>query len=186
MRCADCGAYVNEKDAHTCPEPVLVISHCDDINPRVDYDHLGTMACWHQRYTLGDVQPKEDLKEWLEENGPFFVQLPLYLFDHSGIVMSTTPFSCRWDSGQVGVIVAKAEDVRREWGVVNDAIKKKVVECLEAEIRLYDQYLSGDVWGYKYGDDSCYGFFGNELEETGLLDHINAPPEIIRAAWEAR
>ena len=31
-----------------------------------------------------------------------FVFLPLYLFDHSGITMNTSGFSCPWDSGQVG------------------------------------------------------------------------------------
>ena len=33
-----------------------------------------------------------------------FVFLPLYLFDHSGITMNTSGFSCPWDSGQVGWI----------------------------------------------------------------------------------
>jgi hypothetical protein len=28
----------------------------------------------------------------------------LYLYDHSGITISTSPFSCGWDSGQVGFI----------------------------------------------------------------------------------
>ena len=31
-----------------------------------------------------------------------FLMLPLYLYDHSGITMNTTGFSCPWDSGQVG------------------------------------------------------------------------------------
>lgn len=34
-----------------------------------------------------------------------FLMLPLYLYDHSGITMNTTGFSCPWDSGQVGWIL---------------------------------------------------------------------------------
>jgi len=29
------------------------------IDPREDFDHLGTMACWHARYNLGDPEPRE-------------------------------------------------------------------------------------------------------------------------------
>jgi hypothetical protein len=32
-------------------------------NPREDQDWLGTMACWHRRYKLGDEQPKCDPEE---------------------------------------------------------------------------------------------------------------------------
>jgi hypothetical protein len=32
-------------------------------DPREDQDWLGTMACWHRRYKLGDEQPKCDPEE---------------------------------------------------------------------------------------------------------------------------
>lgn len=191
VKCVDCAAVVNdsEKDAHDCPPPVLKIQQYDagDSNPR-DWDNLGHMVCWHNRYTLGDTQPKEDPEEWMRENGPFFVQLPLYLYDHSGITMSTKSFSCPWDSGQVGVIVVKADDVREEYGVkgLNGVIKKRVIACLESEVKVYDQHLRGAVWWFEYGDDSCGGFMGDDLEETGLVDAIDAPLEVIEAAWEVR
>jgi len=40
--------------------PTLKIVHdaIDAPNPRVDWDNLGTMACFHKRYSLGD----EDLE----------------------------------------------------------------------------------------------------------------------------
>ena len=172
------------------PPKLIIASDTDggSINPRKDWDHLGTMFCWHNRYELGDHQPRENSEEWLRENGPFFVQLPLYLYDHSGLTMSTGPFACPWDSGQVGWIVVKAEDARKEFSVkaLNGAIKAKVAACLEAEVKVYDQYLRGAVWGYVHGDDSCWGFFGDELEETGMLEHIEAPRDVVDAAWEAR
>lgn len=33
-------------------------------SPR-EWSNLGTMACWHGRYNLGDEQPKVDPQEWL-------------------------------------------------------------------------------------------------------------------------
>ena len=45
-----------------------------------------------------------------------YLMLPLYLYDHSGITMNTTGFSCPWDSGQVGWIYASKEDALREFG----------------------------------------------------------------------
>lgn len=45
-----------------------------------------------------------------------YIVLPLYLYDHSGITMNTTGFSCPWDSGQVGWIYASKEDALKEFG----------------------------------------------------------------------
>ena len=169
--------------------PVLKILHDDDpgMDPRRDWDNLGNMVCWHDRYLLGDEQPKCSSDDYFDDGEPF-VRLPLYLYDHSGLTMSTGPFSCPWDSGQVGWIFVTAEEVRQAYGVkaLNGAIKDWVTKRLQAEVRIYDQCLRGAVWGYNHGDDSCWGFFGDELEETGLLEHIDAPRDVVDAAWEAR
>lgn len=45
-----------------------------------------------------------------------FIILPLYLYDHSGITMSTSDFGDRWDSGQVGWIYASKEKFINETG----------------------------------------------------------------------
>ena len=36
-------------------------------DPLEDDGRLGTMACWHRRYNLGNEQPKDDPHEWLAE-----------------------------------------------------------------------------------------------------------------------
>lgn len=178
---------------------VVIIPDPDPLNPREDYDNLGTMVCWHRRHRLGDdhnykdpqdfaidmvlknMKEKEvlsaikngDLPEFRllpgEKEGEYAVEgfvglipgkekwermdwkvskdmeiiesedasfdlqedildwcstqnllsmwekqgsvaiLPLFLYDHSGISMSTGSFlgrapHARWDSGQVGFI----------------------------------------------------------------------------------
>jgi len=45
-----------------------------------------------------------------------YIILPLFLYDHSGITMSTGPFSCPWDSGQVGWIYASKQKFIDETG----------------------------------------------------------------------
>ena len=45
-----------------------------------------------------------------------YVILPLYLFDHSGISISTGSFHDPWDSGQVGFIYASKEKAKEGWG----------------------------------------------------------------------
>ena len=103
--------------------------------------------------------------------------LPLYLYDHSGITMSTGSFSCPWDSGQVGWIYVLKEVVRKEYDKkrISRQLRDRVIRILEGEVETYDQYLRGDVYGFqifetkqceKCGNeeeeiiDSCWGFYG--------------------------
>lgn len=156
----------------------------DPQNPRKDYDHLAKMVCWHRRYALGDEQPKYPAGEFfwrlMAEDHPdipddidlkhierfvdkHYVCRNLYLYDHGDITISTSPFSCPWDSGQVGYIIAKKSDLIKA-GVPED----KWYKMLDDEVEEYDQYLTGDVYGYIIEDDdgeeieSCWGFFGEQ------------------------
>lgn len=161
------------------------------MNPRENFDcWLGNMVCWHNRYTLGDEQPGEDPRRWLHEwrrgrKEKDFVILPLYLYDHSGITMSTSSFSCPWDSGQVGYIIATRERAA-ELGIVWD--RNAIADILQAEVREYDQYLTGDIYGFNVEEkmpcghwedtDSCWGFYGTDWEANGLADAVG-DPELI-------
>lgn len=161
----------------------------NSINPREDWDNLGTMVCFHNRYELGDKNTGYDssdfnsfdeLKEKLFDDGAVLV-LPIYMYDHSGITINTTPFNCNWDSGQIGFIFVKKEDIEKEGGFPEDWKNeyhkgKSDIEIaqtiLEGEIETYDQYLKGEVYGYDIEgiNDSCWGFFGYDHEKSGLLD----------------
>ena len=96
------------------------------------------------------------------------VILPLYLYDHSGITVSTAPFGCPWDSGQVGYVYASLDDIRKEFSCKRVTAKHRAQaeKTLRQEVKTYDQYLTGDVYGYVVADengdesDSCWGFFG--------------------------
>lgn len=166
-------------------------------SPR-DWDNLGTMACFHRRYTLGDKDipfSSDDFNGWNEMEEYILksldaaVVLPLYLYDHSGITMNTTGFSCRWDSGQVGFIYITKDKIMKEYGVkrIRRQLKEKVEKMLVNEVEVYDQYLTGDVYGFNIvkvtkceqgheheeNEDSCSGFYGDDIKINGILDHIS-------------
>jgi hypothetical protein len=149
-----------------------IVNDEDPMNPRTEFDHVGKMVCFHGHYDLGDKHNFADPDEF-HESSDFknaVVKLPLYLLDHSGISMSTGSFNDPWDSGQVGYILMSREAALENWG--KKRLTKKVLElakkCLEAEVEEYNQYLTGDVYGYIVKDadgeqvDSCWGFYGFE------------------------
>jgi len=165
----------------------------DPMNPRTDYDPLGSMICFHRRYRLGDkhdFSDPDDARMFLKNKRRIAIVLPLYLYDHSGITMSTSPFSCPWDSGQVGWIYITREKVREEYGCKR--ISKKMIERVKGylinEVKEYDQYLTGDVYGYciteidpndpdEEGEevDSSWGYFGDDYcmdEAVSVVKHL--------------
>ena len=162
-------------------------------SPR-EWDNLGTMVCFHNRYNLGDEHDYrhqdytgwEDMKKAIIKNEDVGVILPLYLYDHSGITMSTERFSCPWDSGQIGWIFISKEKMRTEYSYkrVSKKLKSRVAGYLRGEVKVYDQYLTGDVYGYRITDtetdeevDSCWGFYGSDVcmnEAEGMVNSIIA------------
>lgn len=111
--------------------------------------------------------------------------LPLYLYDHSGITMNTTGFSCKWDSGQVGWIYVTKDDIRKEFEIKNVTKKywEKAKQILIYEVSIYDNYICGDVYGYVVLDpedeseslDSCWGYFG----QSGMDQLITEAKQFI-------
>ena len=151
----------------------------NDINPRTEFDNLGTMICFHNRYRLGDKHTMSiDDAILFEKNRKDCIILPLYLYDHSGITIATTPFSCPWDSGKVGFIYITKEKARKEygWKVMTKKRVEQIEKYLQGEVETYDTYLRGEVYRFEVYEgeeliDSCGGFFGYNHNESGLFDH---------------
>lgn len=165
-----------------------IVQDSSPESPR-NWDNLGTMICFHNRYDLGDKHSysSDDYSSWEEMKKAIIkeentaVILPLYLLDHSGISISTGAFSCRWDSGQIGFIFVSKEKALEEFGgkIVTAKLKEKLERILDEEVETYDQYVRGDVYGFQIVDedddvvDSCYGFYGDNHKESGMLDYID-------------
>lgn len=155
------------------------------LNPRDEFDNIGTIVCFHNRYNLSDFHEFADpsaVNQFLQEQGDKVIWLPLFLYDHSGITIRTAPFSSQWDSGQVGIIYAESKKLyelidswdnkhkNETYPGISDA--EIAQEILKNEVETYDHYLTGSVYGYEIEktDDSCWGFYGGDHEKSGLLD----------------
>jgi hypothetical protein len=146
----------------------------DAESPR-EWDNIFTMTCWHRRYNLGDHQ--SDDAEMFRVRRMKHAR-PLYLYDHSGITISLTPFNDQWDSGQVGFIYATTKTLRKNLGYnYTDA---QVQAAMESEVKTYDQWLRGEVYCYYISRDgvsrdSCCGFYGDDYtmdEARAAVDYM--------------
>jgi hypothetical protein len=181
---------------------VRVIRDENPENPRTAWDNLGTMVCFHNRYDLGDKNhgyKSRDFNGWgelekqiIKDHDPCVI-LPLYLYDHSGITMNTTGFSCRWDSGQVGFIFISKKKVREEYNLkrITKEWREKVQNYMVGEVETYDEYLTGQVYGYEVIQvetcslgceheehiDSCWGYYGDI--DYCLTEGLNMIPEEV-------
>lgn len=147
-------------------------------NPRKIFSNIGTMYCFHYLYRLGDetqIDDPEKFNDWLQENKDNIVlKLPLYLYDHTGICISTSDFNDPWDSGKVGYIICTKENLEK-CDLKNLTIEK-IKEQLEKEVKEYDDYLQGNddfyffviLDDYDHIIDSSSGY-----KYKGLKDMLN-------------
>jgi len=137
-------------------------------SPR-EWDNLGTMYCKHGRYNLGDEGA--DPPSPGDKN---IISRQLYLYDHGGVTMNTTGFSCNWDSGRVGIIYVTRAKLKADG--LQDKTVEEIEKWLEGEVETYDHFLTGNVYGYDIPelDDSCWGFYGYDHEASGLLDRARS------------
>jgi hypothetical protein len=111
----------------------------------------------------------EEAKDYLKKYRIF----PLSAYIHSGVRLYLgTHKVCQWDSCQVGLVLAS----KSEWKT-----KDKALKAVESLIETWNDYLSGQVYGFQVYDkeenkiDSCYGFYGDE----GMKDAIAEAKSII-------
>lgn len=93
---------------------------------------------------------------------------PVYAFIHSGISLSTEPFSgpdARWDSGMFALACVE----RQKTEEATDELFKSDFEDMEA-------YITGEIYGFKILDEAgniveCIGgYYGDKVEESILAD----------------
>jgi len=132
----------------------------DGPNPRIEFDNITHMICFHNRYNLGDKHDFKTIQDFtyylkIRNNQKQTWSFPLYLYDHSGLTISMKPFSCQWDSGQIGwIYIEKSDECQTE--------KQAIIFC-ESEVKEYDAFLRGEVYGYDIPSigESCWGFIGD-------------------------
>ena len=179
-----------------------VIQDSCPSSPR-EWDNISTMICFHKRYDLGDkhhykesyFNSWDELKTKIESEYKVMLIKPLYLYDHSGITISTSPFGCNFDSGQVGWIFIDEKQLQSITGDASGHNETNLDEIIEGEIEAYDQYIRGEVYGYRIFEvelcdkghehkteiDSCWGYYGEESceeEAQSLVKHYQTKLEV--------
>lgn len=170
----------------------------DNADSPRNWDNLGTMVCFHRGYDLGDKTDLtsdmfngwQELEDYLIKEKQAIVIAPLYLYDHSGLRIKIGGFygcglpqgHARFDSGQVGFIYVDKETLRKEYNTkrITKKVKETARKVLEGEVETYDNYVSGNVYGYQVKDkegndiDSCWGYFGYSDDNYMIDDAKNS------------
>lgn len=139
-------------------------------DPR-SWDNLGTMLCCNQYYRLGDCNSNRETELQLaeicrkygksdeeidemafSEEIQFILDqddvcgLPLWIYDHSGISMSTGK-QCSWDSSFVGLIFVEKDFYLAQTCLKDEeGWKEKAKETLKGEVETYSDFLEGNVY----------------------------------------
>lgn len=164
----------------------------DSPNPRVDYDHLGTIYHIDHFSDLGVFKSMEFIEEL--NSSEFYVSLPVYFHKFNSPMLKTGPLRDTWSHAdrQVGIITVSKDKVLKEWKRKKwtKKLELQVIKLLRSEIAEFSNYLSGEVYGYtieeetgcdKCGNiefehvDSCWGFIGTF--EYCLAEALNNLPK---------
>ena len=179
----------------------IIESDVEVESPR-EYEPLGVMCTMHRRQDFNEVSPApkpEDfdgwdaLKEYIVKSFDAEVILPVYMLDHSGIRLSTKPFDCSFDSGQIGFISTNKTRMlqKRTFKNLTQKLRDEAEAELVGEIETLDQWLRGEAYGFVIDpqddndEEGLYEEYGGaywdveaaELIATDTVDGMHAQDE---------
>lgn len=164
----------------------LTVRHCMSLmEPYAEwlplwlYDHGGiTMSCGSRTGQYAD--------RWDSGGVGWIVILKKTLMDEVGTEYVLD------DAGELIRVEHKRPDAPSTWSyltkpLTDETWRKRAVEIMEVDVEVYDQYLTGDVYGFtlysaepvEEGEepdwnekDSCWGFFGSDVMENGIIGDV--------------
>jgi hypothetical protein len=177
---------------HTETRNGLVISIYPDSDCEHDLDcEAGRLVYFHSRGFLGEDWSRRDrdaVREDIESlRAAGGLAVPVFMYEHGGQTVSVRPFSCVWDSGQVGFWLLTAAQIDREWNGDRAAAES----CVGAVVAHLDSWLRGDCYGFEVVDpeggieESCWGFVGDLREcltEARAVADASGRADVIREA----
>lgn len=138
----------------------------DAQSPQSDGDTDLFIVASHPQFTVpvpGEKTVPQYAKEIVDRFKKTHWLFPIEAYIHGNVAIAFSQEGQfpdrRWDVSQVGYVFA----AKSEW-----RLSKSARKAAASFIETWNQYLSGDVWGYvianKDGEtvDSCWGFYGKE------------------------
>lgn len=116
--------------------------------------YITTFVLSHKRYNLGNktsidfstITSWEGVKAAIKrEFKDALCITPVYMYDHSGISLSNTPFSCPWDSGQVGYALIRKSHLKY-WGLDVNMTQEELLKRIMDDTFKYSLYLNGESY----------------------------------------
>jgi hypothetical protein len=152
------------------------------------HDSVGFFNSWSEdevasELSYGYFSTRKKLS-MLEDSNKVAI-LPISLYDHSGVTiwLGTTEgyVDARWDCSSVGFAYVEYNEERdgnkEDW-------KQDAYDIMEKEMKLYDDYVTGEVYDWEIRDendvwvDGCGGYYGSDnfddmiSEADGIVDKI--------------
>jgi hypothetical protein len=145
----------------------------DDVYEAIEEKFEAERNAWHEAHpkdqyggkahmAMVDDVSKRERAEVMEAVEKVAIVLPLFLYDHSGITMSTSragQYADRWDSSAVGYIYVTHEKALETWscktlddpvdyhdGKPHKPCRERALDLLEAEVGEYDKYIMNETY----------------------------------------
>lgn len=134
-----------------------------------DYLNVNSWDVYSKKYANWEMMDFAGLMQKFQE---FNLVIPVHAYEHGGITISASGRMAGWDSfdsGQLGFVYVSHEDIKKNYSVkrLTKSVLERAEKCLISEVEEYDNYLTGQVYGYIIEDendeklDSCWGFLGD-------------------------
>lgn len=183
--------------ASSVPGVVAHIYYDTDPESPAEWENIGEITynkCARTRLGYVGKTADEDAEIARKVRDDEYIGIPVWAYVHSGATVQaawSNPFSCPWDSGRSGWVYVPKAKALKEFGRkrMSPELRAKVHEILRAEVKVFDQYLQGDVYGYRVIDsrggseddgDSCWGIYGMDeavqLAEEAMAVHLKCTP----------
>ncbi len=152
---------------------LISISQDTDAQSPQEYGDSGLfLVANHRQFYVpepGEKRIPSDPDELVSRYAKTHWVFPLEAYIHSGVSLALSRegnFPDRqWDVSQLGFVFAS----KKIW-----RLSKKARSAALSLIKTWNQYLSGDVWGYEVGEDSCWGLYGYDYcvkEAKSIADY---------------
>lgn len=159
---------------------------------RYSFDRDYKTRHWHKIDDIfdGETEKGETVRDAILRQNPDLLDVrPIYMLDHSGVSVSLGSFNDPWDSGVGAFAVITRGQAEKDCPDLkgnDEKLKERAYEWLKDEVETYQQFLSGEVYGYVVEDgsgeelDSCWGYYSIKDALYDALSQVSVKDRTIR------